>query len=349
MNQNTFSQRSFSDDLHVQVATNAGYNLPTYPFISTLTNDIINSIEISVFKETNGTRLWDQIYKYPEHGLSLFYSTLGNDDAFGRELALTYFFRKYFIRNDRFGLYNRIGIGLSYVNRKFDIDNNYLNVAVGSHLNIHFNYRLGASLALSDRHRLYGGLSFDHLSNGNTAEPNLGLNYLTAFFGGSIALGEISEKQTNEIPVHEKKNMSVVFASFGGKHSRALSSKFYFTSSLSYEFSRAFFRRLHFGIGADLFYDASVRNSLEKKGELFSNSYSFQSGIHISQSLIYGDFMLSLQQGLYLGLRERVDKYPVYTRGLVQYNCTDDLSFRVSMKSHFHILDYPEVGIGYQF
>jgi hypothetical protein len=349
ISQSTFSQKSFSDDLHIQVSTNVGYNLPTYPFIASITNDIVNSIEVSLFKETNGSKLWDEIYKYPDHGISLFYSTLGNNEVFGRELALTYFFRKYFVRKDKFRLYNRIGMGLSYVNRKFQIQDNYLNVAVGSNFNIHFNYRLGARYVLLDKYKLFGGISFDHLSNGNTAEPNLGLNYLTAFFGGSMALGKITEKQKNEIPAHEKRNSSIIFASIGGKHSRALSADFYLTSSLSYEFSRAFFRRLHFGIGADLFYDSSVRNNLEKKGEPFNNSYSFQSGIHISQSIVYGDFMLSLQQGLYIGLKERVNKYAVYTRGLVQYNFTNHLSLRVSMKSHFHILDYPELGIGYKF
>jgi hypothetical protein len=345
----TFSQRSFSDDLHVHVSTNVGYNLPTYPFISSNTNNIVSSVELSLFKETNGSNLWDEIYKYPDHGVSLFFSTLGNNEVFGRELALTYFFRKYLLRKEKFRLYTRIGIGLSYVNRKYKIENNYLNVAVGSNLNIHFNYRLGASYALSDRYKLFGGISFDHLSNGNTAEPNLGLNYLTAFFGGSMALGEITDKQENEIPVHKNRNSSILFASMGGKHSRALSAKFFLTSSLSYEFRRAFFRRLHFGIGADLFYDSSVQNSLEKQGEKFSSSDSFQTGIHISQSIIYGKFMLSLQEGIYIGLKERVDKYAVYTRGLVQYNFAKHWSLRVAMKSHFHILDYPEFGFGYKF
>lgn len=139
-----------------------------------------------------------------------------------------------------------------------------------------------------------------------------------------------------------------MFASVGGKHSRALSSKYFFTSSLSYELSRAFFRKFHFGIGADLFYDSSVKNSLEKKEQLYRKSNSFQTGIHVTQTLVYNKLSLSLQQGVYLLLTEKVDNYPVYTRGLIQYKVSKRFLVRLSMKSHFHILDYPEVGFGYK-
>ncbi|MDX1651354.1 MAG: acyloxyacyl hydrolase [Brumimicrobium sp.] len=343
-----YSQKNFTDNLHANVSCNFGYNLPEYPFIYSLTNDYIRSLEVTVFKKTTGKNLWEEIYNYPDQGLSIFYSTLGNNEVFGKELALTYFFRTYFLTFNRLRFYNRIGFGLSYVSRKFDIQNNYLNVAVGSNFNFHFNFRLGANYSISEKVGLYTGISFDHFSNGNMSEPNLGINYVTGYFGGSFSLGETTKREKHVIENHVKKNSSILFLSTGGKHSRALSSKFYFTSSLSYEFSRAFFRKFHFGIGGDLFYDSSVKNSLEKMSKNYKPSNSFQTGIHVTQSLVYNRVSLSLQQGVYLLLTEKVDNYPIYTRGIIQYEVSKRMLLRLSMKSHFHILDYPEFGFGFK-
>ena len=88
-----YSQTKLTDNLKIMVNYHTGYHIPEYQFLSYLTEDYIRSIDVSLVKESSGKTAWEQIYKYPEHGISLFYSTLGNNDVFGRELALTYFFR----------------------------------------------------------------------------------------------------------------------------------------------------------------------------------------------------------------------------------------------------------------
>ena len=51
----------------------------------------------------------------------------------------------------------------------------------------------------------------------------------------------------------------------------------------------------------------------------------------------------------YLVFNEQVEKYRIYTRGIAQYQVTDRFLMRIAMKSHIHILDYPELGFGYKF
>jgi len=345
----TFSaqaQKKFADNLNGMVNLHSGYNLPEYPFISALTKDYVRSVEVALFKETVGKNKWEQLYNYPDYGLSVFYSTLGNDEVFGRELALTYFFRLYFYSKNRLHLYNRLGIGVSYVSKKFDLEDNFQNVAVGSNVNIHFNARIGARYLLSDKFSLLTGLSFDHFSNGNTSEPNLGINYLTGFGGISYGLGKKGKVQQHKIEEHVKEDRVMLFASIGGKHSRALSSKYFLTSSLSVDFERMLSRKFRFGVGADFFYDSSVKNSLEKESKKHSSSDDFQTGIHISQSLIYNRISITLQEGIYIGLTEKVDDYLIYNRGIIQYQLNDQFAVRLAMKSHLHILDFPEIGVG---
>lgn len=340
------SQQKFSDNLKLGLNYHRGYNLPEYSSFLLKIDSPIQSLDLTISKETTGNTAWEQLFNYPEYGLSLFYSSLGNSKVFGNELALTYFFKICLLERYKFKLYNRIGIGLSYVSKRFDLETNPSNIAVGSHLNIHFNAQFGGAYKLSEKVNLNAGLSFDHLSNANTSEPNIGMNSLTAFAGLSYYLGKKTERKVMELPKHQPKNSLYVFGSIGGKHLRSLSGEYFLTNSLSLEYERELRHIFYFGAGVDVFYDSSVPSFLEQDGTSFKTQDYFQTGIHLSQTLRYNRFSLSLQQGIYVGLANKVEDKVMYNRGIIKYSLSDLISVRLAMKSHLHILDYPEIGIG---
>lgn len=304
------------------------------------------SFDLSFIKETTGKNDWEIAYNYPSFGISLFYSTLANDAVFGREFAVVPFFKINLFRKGKFKLYNQTGLGYGYVSKTFDLEDNFQNVAVGSHSNFHFNVRMGAEFLTLQNTSINTGIALDHFSNANTSEPNLGLNYLSCFLALNFHLGTRDEKVVAELSPNEKKVENELIYNIGGKHARSLSSKYYLTSSLSFEKRKSYFRALHLGVGADLFYDSSVEDQLKKTDKNYQSHYRIQTGIHISQTILYHRFSLTLQEGIYLGLVERVDNYVMYNRGIMKYWVTDQFSVRLSMKSHLHILDYPEIGIG---
>ena len=345
-NQISQAQQKFADDLKVMVNYHTGLILPEYPFFTYIVNDYVHSLDVCLIKETNGKNMWEQLYNYPGYGISLFYSTLGNDKILGREIALNYFFIMNIISKGNFRLYNRTGFGLGYISRKFDINNNYLDVAVGSNINIHFNLRFGINYSLSNKIDLNAGLSFDHFSNANTSAPNLGVNYVTSYGGLSYTIGQKLEKEKHEYEPHIRKNNVEIFASIGGKYTREMSTSYYMTSSVSLELTREYFRTFYLGTGLDMFYDSSVKEQLESKGEAFKSSDNFQTGIHISQEFVYNRASIIVQEGIYL---YQVNQKLIYNRAIFKYRITDNLLIRVAMKSHLHILDYPEFGIGYKF
>ncbi|MEX1238856.1 MAG: acyloxyacyl hydrolase, partial [Cyclobacteriaceae bacterium] len=286
-------------------------------------------------------------YNYPEYGLSLFYSTLGNDRIHGREISIFPYFRLDIISGKRFDLYNETGIGLAFVSRKFDLQENPLNIAVGSHVNIHFNLKFGFQYKTAGRLKLHSGLSFDHFSNSNAREPNLGLNYATLYAGVKYRLGEQSEKMEHLLEAPERSYHYEFIYSAGGKHPRAVGSDLYFTSSATFEFKWEPFRVLHFGVGADLFYDTSTEAemlTLELKN--YRGLFDFRSGIHFSQEFVYNKFSLIIQEGIYLLLRDEVDQNIMYNRGIMRYRISNRFFVQLAMKSHLHILDYAELGLG---
>lgn len=339
-------QSRISENLSVESNYFHGFILPEYQFINFVVEDNSQSLEINLLKETTGKNTWEQVYGYPTYGLSFLYSTLGNDSILGKEFAITPFLRIPLLNKKNFGIFTQLGLGASYVTKKFDFEDNFLNVAVGSHFNFHFNTRVGFNYQLNEQLKINSGLSLDHFSNANTAEPNLGINYLSGFLGLSYRLQPPTSKITSEIPNNKAVTENELVLSVGGKHARSLSSKYYFTSSVSFEKRKSFWRALHLGIGADLFYDTSIEDQLTEENEEFKNFYNFQTGIHISQNIIYGRFSLTLQEGIYLGLTERIENYVMYNRGIFKYFVTENVSVRLTMKSHLHILDYPEIGLG---
>lgn len=92
----THAQLINTENLNLMINFHSGYNLPEYKFTSSITNAYVHSLDFCIYKETVGKNIWERYYNYPGYGLSLFYSTLGNDAVFGREFALTFFYKLYF-------------------------------------------------------------------------------------------------------------------------------------------------------------------------------------------------------------------------------------------------------------
>lgn len=344
-----YSQSKFLDNLKISSNVQYGFALPEYSFVSYFTDSYINSFEINLLKETTGNNYWEKLYNYPEIGLSAFYTTLGNDSLFGKAVALNYFFKLKVIDRDKFSFFNRTGIGLGYLTEHFDLDDNKSNVAIGSHINVHFSFKWGVNYKVSEKFVLNGGLSFDHFSNGNTADPNRGLNNFTGYVGASFYLGDRTERKVPQPDSLSKSNYFDIYVNIGGKQPRSLSSGYFVTSSLSFSMMRSVFRAVHFGVGTDLFYDSSIEGVLNDLGEEYKPVYAFQTGVFLTQQFIYNRIRIGLVEGVYVVLDNKVYRKPVYTKAFIQYKLTDHFSVRITMKSHLHILDYPELGIGYKF
>jgi hypothetical protein len=246
--------------------------------------------------------------------------------------------------------YNQTGMGVSYVTRKFDPIDNYRNIAVGSHLNIHFNLKFGINYQVLERTNLHVGLSFEHFSNAKMRHPNLGLNYVTGYSGISYKIGQHYPIKTYELEPHRSKIVSELIFSCGSKRPTGLSSDSYFTSSGTFELKWQLFRAVHFGVGTDIFYDASTElemSALEVDG--YKNTYDFRTGLHLSQEFMYGRLSLIFQEGFYMGLVDKVKKRRMYNRGIVRYRVIQNCFVQLAMKSHLHVLDYPEIGLGYKW
>ena len=132
------AQKSKLKDLRFQSEYQYGYILPEYSNLNYLIDAPVQAFNFSVIKQSIGKTEWEELYKYPQFGLSFFYTTLGNDEVHGREWAIYPFFRFNLIQYKRFSWFLQTGIGFGRVSKKFDLVDNYLNITTGSKNNIHF-------------------------------------------------------------------------------------------------------------------------------------------------------------------------------------------------------------------
>ena len=345
----SFAQEKFTDNLKILANYQHGFGLPEYSALDYVFNDYARAVDVAVIKERTGKDEFERLYNYPENGVAFFYMQLGNKDILGEAYGINYLFRLNILRTKRFRLYNRMGIGLAYLSKINHFYDNPMNVVIGSHFNIHYNCRFGAGFRITDRWELNGGASFDHYSNGNTAEPNVGLNYLT-FYGGALCrIGAASEYNTDPVEKNKREIYWEIFANIGAKHTRSFSSTYYGTASFGGEMGYTLFRGFHLGTGIDFFFDSSIKSQLHDAGEPYHPIDQFQSGIHISQTVAYRKFRFTLQEGFYLGLREPINNSFMYNRAILKFAVSEHWNIRLAMKSHLHILDYPEIGCSYKF
>ena len=335
-------------NLAIRLDATYGFVLPEYKHFNYLVNKPVHGLELSLTKASTGKSYWEQLYKYPEVGLTISYTSLGNDDVFGYEYGLFPYAQIALIRRPKFLFTNQFGLGVGYATKKFDLETNYENISVGSHINVHFNFKLGTKWMLSKRLAINSGLSFTHYSNANMAEPNLGVNLFTAFAGITCAVKPIGDFRTTKIAAHETKNEFAFIYAAGGKHTRALQSTVYFTSSISAEYKYHWKRKFHIGGGIDLSYDSATETEMSAPGKSdYRSIYDFRTGVHFSQELVYDRFSFILQEGIYLGLLDRVNNSSMYNRAILRWKFNDHFLMHISMRSHLHILDYPELGFGY--
>ncbi len=343
------SQSFFNtNDINLKANYQQGVLLFEYDFFNYIVDDKIKAFEISISKEFKGEREWQRLYKYPSVGISFFHTSLGNDSIYGKAFAVNPFIKFNLLTKPKFKIQYSVGVGLTYATKHFDLETNYANIAIASHLNIWFNTELYASYKIYKDLSLIAGTAFSHLSNANLAEPNIGINTWTFLVGAEIQVGKKSKKNTEPISKLKYKNYYNFNIAGGVKHTRRFAKKSYFSGSVEFDYNRILNHKFALGIGADLFQDNSIPDEMKRaEYELIKESYKYKSGIHISQEIIFGDVSFILHEGMYIGFLDKLNHHKFYNRGILRYKFSDHFFVSSAMKTNIFVLDMMEVGLGY--
>jgi hypothetical protein len=343
---NAQSYKDFLDNKSIGASYHYGFLLPEYTYHQLQAISAINGVEINLGTKLNGKNYWQNLYNYPVSGISMYYSGLSNKELYGNVFSVYAYSGSSFFPDRKIQLTWRLGLGFCYVGKKFHLEDNLYNISVGSHINMLFRGELGWETKITDRFDFRQNLAFNHFSNANMAEPNIGLNWLN--FQNAIVYYPKARPQINSVvvPNHSLSVKHRLILSGGLKHTKSFESYQYITSSLAYSPVFSISHLVSVGPGADLFYDSSVKTIFERRERDFKPHFAWQSGLHINFIMYYNRMGFGLQQGIYLGLIDEVAGNKAYNRAFIEFFFNKNLHVVLALKTHLHILDHVQLGIG---
>jgi len=326
-----------------------GTLLPHHSSIEYIANSSVRGASLEYSIENDLSNYWDVIYRKPQIGVGYYFGSLGNDSIFSNAHALYSFFEAPFISNKRFRLDYSINLGMAYLPGVYDDEDNNLNIAIGSNLNVYLRFGLEATYRLLPKLHIFQGAFVSHISNGAVLEPNLGLNHVMLASG--IRYQFHSETAMFEAePEEYGKNHLDAALSFGIKQISNFSDEKFNVNSFTFSYLRNVSKKRSLGLGFDYFYDPSVPQVayefLMDEDDVDLEEFN-RIGIHVRQDLQYKRVIMTLQLGIYVYNKNPKIDQPLYQRYGFKFLATENIYGIVALKSHYGKADFVEWGIGY--
>ncbi len=331
---------SIKETIHV------GSIIPHRPIVNELVEGHSLAYELSFYKSTFGKKEWQQLYNYPKIGVSALAINLGNQ----RELGMGYGIFPFIeipLNKRKINWRLKLGYGLGYIEKPFDRETNFKNIAIGSHFNALIYANTFWAVKLGNAISMTTGLSLIHYSNGSFSRPNLGINVFSLNTGFSYHFGEgnnVIVKKLEERPHMWNKKIMVAFSL---KEIPPVDGPKYFVSSYSFNLIKARADKSSYGFGADLFYNTSLSDLIAADTSNSESSLdNFRLGIVAIYSFDFGKISFMLEMGGYIFTKFTKQGY-VYHRLATRFNVTDKLFLNLGLKTHYAVADFIEFGIGY--
>ena len=339
-------------DFYIKVAPTYGFIFEHKSTIGNLVKGYIPGIEVDFVKPTTGSKRWHRENNFPEVGLSFNFIDFANPKQLGYCYALSPYIEVPLnkkVRASRPVL--RICWGVSYLTKKFDIDNNPKNIAIASHWNTFVQWKVLWHLNLSNKFRLEPGLSFAHASNGRSQVPNLGLNVVSLNMGLTYKInGEVVKSDLIDSgSVWKSKHEILVWDAAGFNEHEPPGGPKYFSNTFGANYYYNVRNTHKWGAGFDVCYDTQNEYHLRTSGNP-ANGWTdiLQLGVKACYAYNVGQISFPIEMGYYAISKPKEDG-PIFHRIGIRYYCKNGLMVNFTMKSHWAVAAHFDYGLGYRF
>ena len=341
--------------------------------------DYFQSFSLQFATETDGRKLWQQLYAFPSWGFGLSAFSFINNDELGTPMSLYAFFNAPFFRQKKWSLNYNVGFGYSFNWKAYHPTENPYNNAVGSNrtgfldMGIHFNFQL------SKYFDLMTGLTFTHFSNGFSKVPNLGINLVSPRITLKYTFKGRPEKLKKDlIPKFEKQweflwlfaysHKQVAFDTLWTDSIINFVPQDYNIYNLSTTVNYQISYKVKFGAGIDIGYDEAYNSFITLVNQKVINQNAegnkLAIGIYPSFELVINRLSAIVQAGWYIyryepSIPESTDENNViqprrtpaksYQRIGLKYHILENIFLGFSLRAYeFDVADYFEWNIGYR-
>lgn len=321
--------------------------------IAHLINGHPEGVIIGWNKKTFGFNAWERDFNYPDYGLSFSYQNL-KDTSLGQNYALYAHYNFYFFKRN---VMLRIGQGLAYTTNPYDKEENFRNIAFGSHVMsstyLMLNYK---KENIVDNLGFQAGLSLIHYSNANVKAPNTSINSIAFNIGLNYQL-ERHSIPYQDIAITEEHpkavNYTMVFRT-GINESDVVGSGQFPFYIFSFYANKRLGRKSGVHLGTEVFFSNFLKEYIRYRSTALLENDPIQgdedykrAGIFAGHELFINKLSVVTQLGYYV-------YYPVDFEGRVYFRVGLKRYFgkkffgALTLKSHAAKAEAVEFGIGLQ-
>ncbi|MFI0428430.1 acyloxyacyl hydrolase [Mariniflexile sp. HMF6888] len=323
-------------------------------------NDILHLINghpegyiLSWNKKTYGFNAWEQRYNYPDYGVTYIYQNLKNE-VLGSNASLYAHYNFYFLNRN---LMFRIGQGIGYTPNPYNKEENYRNIAFGTHL-------LSSTMMMLNykKERIIGdfglqaGFSLIHYSNANVKAPNASVNTIAFNLGVTYNLDDEAPEYITTIADGEKEKFTqhikynVVFRGGVNESDVVGSGQFPFYIVSAYADKRINIKSA-LQLGTDVFFSNFLKEYIHYRSvsypeELITGNEDHKRvGVFAGHELFVNKTSLVTQLGYYVYYPFDFEGRTYFRIGLKRY-LNEKWFGALTLKSHGAKAEAVELGIG---
>ena len=347
------AQESFFSRLRITPDYRYGFIIPHHSFFTYLIEDHVRAWDVTCSFQTKGDKYWQQLYRNPELGIGYYHANLGNPKYLGKTDALFGYVDVPFVLKPNFKFSYKLGLGIAFMSKPFDVESNIYNTAIASRANAFVDIGLSVEQKVISTFYFTTGLKFTHFSNGAWKVPNLGFNIPSVNAGIKYYFKKpesIVKKSKEELKSLFKKKFEFwCVYSIGVRENPPPNGKKYYPSCLTINTEKQFMLRRKFGAGLDIFYDPSIGARHKDDTTNVYKSYNLRSGIHVSHDLVFNKISFTMQVGTYFYTHEKRSDEFLYSRFGLRVKLNKHIAATLTLKTHFFKADIIEWGLGYYF
>ena len=330
-------------------------------------------------------RPWQQYLGNPTWGVGLSVIDFGHT-MMGEAVSMYPYLLIPAVRSKYLGINFKVAAGLGLVTEHWYTGNvdpdNYeyyspdVNTIFGCYLNAYLSAALNISVPITKYIALNGEAGYFHMSNGRTCMPNIGADILFAGVGVITTFNAQSSKEPIVFPdLPYKWSLNITGAA--GAHRAWMYYPLYLISSFHTGAVYSVNNWYGVGLGMDVFYngaiDKNTGRSLYRQDLEYTTMDKIRAGLALNNEFRFGVVTAMVDWGVYFfnPSRNYYDTdHPIYGYGKrplfykndgagtdeafhyirfgMKFRIWDNLYLQASAKTHLHICEYVEFGLGYQ-
>lgn len=337
------------------------------------------SASFQFLKQTNGEKLWEQVYDYPLYGIGINIATFPDNKELSHPTALYGVFKAPIFRWNSLSLNANTEVGISYNPKIFDptLDNFVQlinpNPAYASYITTFIDLGLNIGVDLNRYFCLRFGYDFVHYSNGRMKTPNGGINMVSPKISLEYNVNGIKKPEIKKtIPTYIN-NTSIDLSAYGSYKNfictlpgvdtlTKYKGIFYKVFGITAALNRQISYKSKFGVGFTLGYDGNNNTSVTvQNGAFIIDEGPLAGRINLSAfasyELVIDRFSIVFQPGIYIlnkpkdyiSLMAYEIRPSIYERLGIKYHINEKLFSQVNVRAYyFHHADFIEWSLGYK-